>query len=161
MTSVITNRGVVAVQTPNLVVRGLSKHIGHGHIRCHRARFERNLCHGPTRRSETAPRPRSDEPCSRSNVPRPRANADGLGQDGCLLITFGFTLFKFFQYLKEHEPGSVEQPVLGARTFGMVMIVIGVLTLALRNAAAPSEYERAARAQYPRRRSRSPCCSPP
>jgi putative membrane protein len=40
------------------------------------------------------------------------------------LITFGFTLFKFFQYLKEHEPGSVEQHVLGARTFGVVMIVI-------------------------------------
>jgi putative membrane protein len=47
------------------------------------------------------------------------------------MITFGFTLFKFFQYLHEHERDAMEQPVLGARSYGMVMIVIGVVTLAL------------------------------
>jgi putative membrane protein len=47
------------------------------------------------------------------------------------MITFGFTLFKFFQYLHEHEQDAMEQPVLGARSYGMVMIVIGVVTLAL------------------------------
>lgn len=64
------------------------------------------------------------------------------------LITFGFTLFKFFQYLKEHEPGSVEQHVLGARTFGMVMIVIGVVTLALATLQHRVNMNRL-RAQYP------------
>jgi inner membrane protein YidH len=46
------------------------------------------------------------------------------------LITFGFTLYKFFQYL--HERGEIreaEHP-LGARTFGLLMIGIGVFTLA-------------------------------
>jgi putative membrane protein len=47
------------------------------------------------------------------------------------LITFGFTLFKFFEYLHEHEQDAMEQRVLGARSYGMVMIVIGVVTLAL------------------------------
>ena len=46
------------------------------------------------------------------------------------LITFGFTLFKFFEYL--HERGEAGgQRALGARTFGLIMIGIGVFTLVL------------------------------
>jgi putative membrane protein len=47
------------------------------------------------------------------------------------LITFGFTLFKFFQYLHEYEPGREAPHLLGARAYGAVMIAIGVLTLGL------------------------------
>lgn len=45
------------------------------------------------------------------------------------LITFGFTLYKFFEYL--HASGGTirAQQVVGARTFGLIMIGIGVLTL--------------------------------
>jgi putative membrane protein len=50
---------------------------------------------------------------------------------GLSLTTFGFTLFKFFEFLHEHEPGKYEQQALGARTFGRVMIGIGIVTLVL------------------------------
>lgn len=44
------------------------------------------------------------------------------------LITFGFTLYKFFEYL--HESGQAPQHLLiEARTFGLTMIGIGVFTL--------------------------------
>ena len=45
------------------------------------------------------------------------------------LITFGFTLYKFFEYLHERGDGVGHQPLFGARTFGMLMIGIGVFTL--------------------------------
>jgi putative membrane protein len=47
------------------------------------------------------------------------------------LITFGFTLFKFFEYLHERGETARGQQVLGARTFGLIMIGIGVFTLVL------------------------------
>ena len=47
------------------------------------------------------------------------------------LITFGFTLFKFFEYLHERGEAARGQQVLGARTFGLIMIGIGVFTLVL------------------------------
>ena len=50
---------------------------------------------------------------------------------GLSLTTFGFTLFKFFEFLHEHEPGKYEPQALGARTFGRLMIAIGIVTLAL------------------------------
>jgi putative membrane protein len=50
---------------------------------------------------------------------------------GLSLTTFGFTLYKFFEFLHEHEPGRFEPQALGARTFGRVMIAIGIVTLAL------------------------------
>jgi putative membrane protein len=45
------------------------------------------------------------------------------------LIAFGFTLYKFFEYL--HESGQVVRgpQVLGARVFGLIMIGVGVFTL--------------------------------
>lgn len=48
---------------------------------------------------------------------------------GLSLTTFGFTLYKFFEFLHEHEPDRYQQQALGARTFGRVMIVIGIVTL--------------------------------
>lgn len=45
------------------------------------------------------------------------------------LITFGFTLYKFFEFLHEHGEATRGQQVFGARTFGLLMIGIGVMTL--------------------------------
>lgn len=45
------------------------------------------------------------------------------------LITFGFTLFKFFEFLHSSGQTIQSQHVFGARTFGMIMIGIGVFTL--------------------------------
>ena len=45
------------------------------------------------------------------------------------LMTSGFTIYKFFEYLV--EPGRQVQHVLGSRTYGMCLIAIGVVTLAL------------------------------
>jgi uncharacterized membrane protein YidH (DUF202 family) len=46
------------------------------------------------------------------------------------LITFGFTLYKFFFYLQEQEPGKHAEQLIGPRTYGLIMIGIGVFTLA-------------------------------
>jgi putative membrane protein len=64
------------------------------------------------------------------------------------LITFGFTLFKFFEYLREQQQGATEQHVFGARSYGTVMIVIGVVTLALATWQHGQGMARL-RAQYP------------
>ncbi len=45
------------------------------------------------------------------------------------LITFGFTLYKFFEYLHERGEAIRVHQVVGARSFGLIMIGIGVLTL--------------------------------
>lgn len=47
------------------------------------------------------------------------------------LITFGFTLYKYFYYLHEQDPLRHPQRILGARTYGLLMIVVGMLTLVL------------------------------
>jgi putative membrane protein len=47
------------------------------------------------------------------------------------LITFGFTLYKFFHYLHEQDPVRHPEHVLGAPTVGTLMIVIGLLSLGL------------------------------
>ena len=47
------------------------------------------------------------------------------------LITFGFTLYKFFYYLHERDPVRHPEHAFGARTVGMLMIVIGLLSLGL------------------------------
>ncbi len=45
------------------------------------------------------------------------------------LISFGFTIYKFFQYL--HQGGAEDKPpqFLGARHFAMLMIIIGLVAL--------------------------------
>src|SRR5262245_65961725 len=44
------------------------------------------------------------------------------------LISFGFTIFKFFQYLNQSKP-PIEDHVLGPRGFAVVMIGIGLTAL--------------------------------
>ena len=45
------------------------------------------------------------------------------------LISFGFTIAKFFEYL--HEKQGDKAPLLGARTVGIMMIAGGLVALAL------------------------------
>lgn len=45
------------------------------------------------------------------------------------LIAFGFTIFKFFQYLATEE--DLNRPVVSPWVFGLLMIVIGLTALGL------------------------------
>jgi putative membrane protein len=47
------------------------------------------------------------------------------------LISFGFTIYKFFQYLREQEGLEPDGRVLGPRNFAMLMISIGLASLLL------------------------------
>jgi len=47
------------------------------------------------------------------------------------LVSFGFTLFKFFEYLSEREPAKHADDILGPRTIGVLMIGIGTFMLLL------------------------------
>jgi putative membrane protein len=46
------------------------------------------------------------------------------------LISFGFTIYKFFQYLRDGQPAG-EAGVLGPRGFALLMIGIGLCALVL------------------------------
>ena len=46
------------------------------------------------------------------------------------LISFGFTIYKAFDYLHEREP-TVARGVLSPRNFALVLIVLGISALAL------------------------------
>ena len=48
------------------------------------------------------------------------------------LISFGFTIAKFFEYLNEKKGEAA--PLLGAKTVGIMMIAAGLLALALSTA---------------------------
>jgi putative membrane protein len=47
------------------------------------------------------------------------------------LISFGFTIYKFFQYMQEQQPGVPRGGVLGPRRYGTIMICIGIVALIL------------------------------
>ena len=47
------------------------------------------------------------------------------------LITFGFTIYKFFAYLVEADETSPADGMLGPREFALGMISIGLITLAV------------------------------
>jgi putative membrane protein len=47
------------------------------------------------------------------------------------LISFGFTIYKFFQYMREQQPGEPIKRLLGPREFALMMISIGVVSLLL------------------------------
>jgi putative membrane protein len=47
------------------------------------------------------------------------------------LITFGFTLYKFFEYVQGSEHARLVDQLLGPRMYGLIMIALGVLTLAV------------------------------
>src|SRR5262245_32961337 len=45
------------------------------------------------------------------------------------LISFGFTIYKFFQYLREQEDRKIAQSPFGPRYFALLMICIGLVSL--------------------------------
>ncbi len=45
------------------------------------------------------------------------------------LITFGFSVYKFFEILREE--GRPTNPLIGARQFGLLLVSIGLASLAL------------------------------
>jgi len=47
---------------------------------------------------------------------------------GLSLVSFGFGIAKFFQYL--HEQKGITPPVFGPRTVGILMILVGIVGLA-------------------------------
>lgn len=59
------------------------------------------------------------------------------------LITFGFSIYKFFQILREDSPGA--NYLIGARQFGILLVTIGLASLGL----ATLEYRQNIRALGP------------
>src|SRR3954453_19101620 len=53
-------------------------------------------------------------------------------QAGLAFISFGFTIAKAFQFL--HEKQGEHAPLLGARAVGILMVVIGLVSLGLASA---------------------------
>jgi putative membrane protein len=47
------------------------------------------------------------------------------------LISFGFTIYKFFQYVRQHQSGGEIETLLGPRGVALVMIGFGVGALLL------------------------------
>jgi len=45
------------------------------------------------------------------------------------LISFGFTIYKFFQFLRESNPGALPHRAFGPREFAFMMIALGVVSL--------------------------------
>ena len=43
------------------------------------------------------------------------------------LISFGFTIYKFFQYLRDGQP--VDMGMVGPRSFAILLILIGLMSL--------------------------------
>ncbi len=47
------------------------------------------------------------------------------------LISFGFTIYKFFQFMRESGRAPLSESMLGPTLFASVMIVIGIIALVL------------------------------
>lgn len=47
------------------------------------------------------------------------------------LISFGFAIFKFFQFIRETAPERLSNPVIGPHLFATLMIAIGLISLTL------------------------------
>jgi putative membrane protein len=47
------------------------------------------------------------------------------------LISFGFSVYKFFQYMREERLGPPIKRLLGPREFALIMIAFGVISLLL------------------------------
>lgn len=45
------------------------------------------------------------------------------------LISFGFTIYKFFQYLQQQQPGAPREGPIGPRQYATLMIIIGIVAL--------------------------------
>jgi putative membrane protein len=63
------------------------------------------------------------------------------------LISFGFTIYKFFQYMHEQEPRAREGRI-GPRQYATLMIVIGIVALVIATLQHRRDM-RALRAHYP------------
>jgi putative membrane protein len=48
---------------------------------------------------------------------------------GTSLISFGFTIYKFFQYVRESEQAQAQASLIGPRGLAMIMIGIGIGSL--------------------------------
>jgi len=64
------------------------------------------------------------------------------------LIAFGFTLYKFFFYLQQQEPLKYGEQLIGPRTYGLIMIGLGVFILGMA-AWGCRQQMNLLRAQYP------------
>jgi inner membrane protein YidH len=60
------------------------------------------------------------------------------------LISFGFTIYKFFQYMRENAPPVGHAQVIGPRGYALIMMGLGVGTLVF----ATIEHRRELRALY-------------
>ena len=47
------------------------------------------------------------------------------------LISFGFTVYKFFQYMQDSQPAGVAGRAFSPRLFGLTMIALGISALAM------------------------------
>jgi putative membrane protein len=47
------------------------------------------------------------------------------------LISFGFTIYKFFQYLHDNKQAFAGEQLIGPRGFALIMIGIGLVALAI------------------------------
>ena len=64
------------------------------------------------------------------------------------LISFGFTIYKFFQYLQQQQQGAPQEGMLGPRQYGTLMIVIGIVALMFATLQHPRDMK-TLRAHYP------------
>ncbi len=62
------------------------------------------------------------------------------------MISFGFTIYKFFQYQLEHRPVATDR-LIGPREFALIMIAIGLVALLL-STIQHRQSMRALRAEY-------------
>ena len=65
----------------------------------------------------------------RAHAHRLRAHDDGLDRTATSLITFGFSVYKFFEIEMQNAPPIAM--LLGPRGFGLALIGIGLLSLVL------------------------------
>ena len=69
-----------------------------------------------------------DQACLRPHTVGLREHHDGLGATATSLITFGFSVYKFFQF--DIKRDSEFSGLVGPREFGMMMITFGLVSLA-------------------------------
>jgi len=48
---------------------------------------------------------------------------------GVALISFGFTTYEFFHFMREKRPEEPIKPLLGPRDFALIIIAMGVISL--------------------------------
>ncbi len=69
------------------------------------------------------------------------------------LITFGFTIYKFFQYLRDSSGGAAASSPAGPRRFGLIMILLGLVSLVMATVQYRSDLARLAARFGPQPRS--------